>query len=136
MFREAAETILFYAALLSSSHNDWMVVGGFSTGLVTLLLGCFAILKFNVRIPLKQFFRVTSLLMILLSVILAGKTVKELVEAGYLKASPVEFLPSLDVLGIYPFWETLLAQALLIVGGCFVAALFKVRRREAKESKA
>lgn len=116
VFRESAETVLFYSALLSSANSPLAVLTGFVVGLMTLFIVCFGILKFQVRLPLKQFFLLTSSFMVLLSIILAGKTVHELIAAGYLKATPLNFLPVADVLGIYPLRETFFAQ-------CFVIAL-------------
>ncbi len=114
VFRESAETVLFYSALLANAKSSSLVLAGFLAGLLMLFTICFAILKFNVRIPMKQFFFSTSLFMVLLSVVLAGKSVHELIAAGYIKATPMNSLPFVDVLGFYPLQETFLAQCLVL----------------------
>ncbi len=114
VFRESCETVLFYSALLSTAQSSYVVLSGFLAGLLILSLFCLAILKFNVRLPLKQFFFTTSLFMVLLSVVLAGKAVNELVAAGYLKATPLNFVPLIDILGLYPLQETFFAQCLVL----------------------
>lgn len=115
VFRESAETVLFYSALLSNAKNPYTVFAGFISGLGILFLVCLSILKYHVRLPLKHFFMGTSTFMVGLSIILAGKTVHELIAAGYLKATPLKFLPVVDVLGLYPLMETFLAQCFVIV---------------------
>lgn len=114
VFREAAETVLFYSALYSSASSPFMISCGFLVGLSLLLLLCFAILKFEVKLPLGVFFRSTSFFMLLLSVVLCGKAVNELIAAGYLTGTPLEILPTLDFLGVYPQLQTLGAQLLML----------------------
>ncbi len=114
VFRESAETVLFYAALLSSAESSFSVWIGFLVGLLSLFIICLAILKFHVHLPLKRFFQTTSFFMVLISIILSGKAVHELIAAGYLKASPLNGVPMIDVLGLYPLWESVLAQGFVI----------------------
>jgi high-affinity iron transporter len=121
VFREAAETVLFYSALLSHAGSPVMVASGFLVGVLILFTICFAMIKYNVRIPMKKFFLITSYLMITLSVVLSGKCVNELVEAGYFQPTPIPHLPSIDLLGIYPMWETVGAQLCLMVVGILMS---------------
>ena len=114
VYREAAETVLFYQALLSTSHNPFMTSCGFVLGVSCLVILCFWIYHYNVRIPLRKFFRMTSFLMFVLSFILIGKASYELIEANYIRQTSLRFIPTLDFLGIYPFVETLVPQALLL----------------------
>jgi len=59
--------------------------------------------------------------MVLLAVILAGKGIAALQEAGTLPAEPVSF-PGIPALGVYPDLVSLLLQAvlILIIAGVFV----------------
>lgn len=129
VYREAAETVLFYSALYSSSQNHLMVTLGFSFGCLVLFAICSGIVKFNLRLPLRQFFITTSCLMVAISIILAGKTVHELIEAGYFLSTPLAGFPAIDLLGIYPSVETLSAQLLLLMSGLFIA-FFMLRGRD------
>ena len=115
VFREAAETVLFYAALFSTAHHPGMVGGGFLAGVVTLCLLGAGIVHFQIRIPMRQFFLCTSILMLMLSVVLAGKGDFELMQAGYIQPTPVRWGVSLDLFGIYPILQPLLAQGVLVV---------------------
>lgn len=123
VYREAAETVLFYQALSAGAASQVAVWSGFAAGAAALFLVCYAILKLGVRLPLKQFFLITSSLMIAISIVLAGKAVHELVEAGIVDPTEIAHFPRIDVLGIYPNWESLGVQ---IVAVALTAAVFLV----------
>lgn len=129
VYREAAETVLFYKALYSYSSSSLMITLGFVLGVVVLIGVCWSIVHFNLKLPLKQFFRITSSLMVILSIILAGKTVRELVEAGYIQGSPLPGFPTIDVLGVYPNWQSLMAQLVLILFGTVMIAAFTRKKK-------
>ena len=120
VYREVFETVLFYAALWTEG-NGWPLLGGLVTGMA--LLGALAaiLLRTSARLPIGKFFAWSSLLVAVLAVVLAGKGVAGLQEAGWIHTSPVAF-PRVDLLGIHPTWQTLLAQltVLLVVAVTFV----------------
>jgi len=116
VFREGAETILFYQALIADAkdHLD-MVWYGFGVGAICLV-GVFIIIRYgSLRIPLRPFFIGTSILMYIMAIAFAGGGVKELQEADLVSVTPVSFVGSVDLLGIYPTVETLAPQALLVI---------------------
>ncbi|MCB9229619.1 MAG: FTR1 family protein [Deltaproteobacteria bacterium] len=123
VYREAAETVLFYAALYSGSGHPLAVSFGFLAGCICLLIVCWMMIRFNLRLPLRQFFLVTSVLLVVISVILTGKAVHELIGAGYLKPTPLSWVPLIDMLGLYPNLESTLAQLALLLTGAILAAL-------------
>ncbi|MGH7850435.1 MAG: FTR1 family protein [Thermodesulfobacteriota bacterium] len=136
VYREAFETVLFYQALWFQSENSQAaVLWGFAAGAVLLVLLFYVIFKLALRIPLKYFFSVTSVFLYLLSFILLGKGISELQEAGIVGATPVDYIPHIDILGLYPTLETSVPQAVLLAA--FVFALvwleYVKREREKKE---
>lgn len=136
VYREAFETVLFYQALWFQSGNSQpAVLWGLAAGALVLVVLFYVIFKLALRIPLKYFFSVTSVFLYLLSFILLGKGVKELQEAGIVGLTPVEYIPHIDILGLYPTLETSIPQALLLAA--FVFALVWLenvkREREKKE---
>jgi high-affinity iron transporter len=116
VFREGAETILFYQALLAETETySNMVWGGFGVGCVALV-AIFVLVRYgSLVIPIRAFFMGTSILMYIMSIAFAGGGVKELQEADVIGVTPVNFVESIDILGIYPTAETLLPQAVLLV---------------------
>ena len=127
VYREGAETVLFYFALAADAKTalDYgYLFGGLAVGIVILAV-VYLIMRYSVvRLPLKPFFIFTGIFMYLMAFIFAGKGVAELIEG---KA----FTPTLigdgtlfpkwmgDWLGIMPYRETLLPQLVLLAAALF-----------------
>jgi high-affinity iron transporter len=117
VFREALETVLFLVALSLDAGADGrrFIASGVVASLVCTILLAWLLVRFSARLPLRTMFAVTAALMMALSVVLGGKALHALQEIG---ASSVTALPHalrVDLLGIYPTVETLVAQALLVI---------------------
>ena len=129
VYREGAEVILFYQALFNNSSSDVeMIWAGFVAGCVVVAILFFALQKGVLRIPLKPFFLFTSVLMYLLAITFAGGGIRELQEGGVFGQTPLEFVPTIDVLGIYPTVETFGVQVALLALG---VGAFLYRKRQA-----
>jgi high-affinity iron transporter len=119
VYREVFETILFFAALSGEGRVGALVAGG-ATGVAVLGLIAVLMLRFSRTLPIGKFFSYSSILIAVLAVVLAGKGVAALQEAGLLGVSPVVWVPRLSMLGLYPTLQGLLAQtatlAILILG--------------------
>ena len=128
VYREGAEVILFYQALFNNSSSDVeMIWAGFVAGCVVVAILFFALQTGVLRIPLKPFFLFTSVLMYLLAVTFAGGGIRELQEGGVFGQTPLEFVPTIDVLGIYPTVETFGVQVALLMLG---VGAFLYRKRQ------
>ncbi|GHV79380.1 iron transporter [Spirochaetia bacterium] len=116
VFREGAEVILFYQALLANTKLFYnMVWAGLAAGAV-LLIGVYLAIRFlSLRIPLKPFFLGTSILLFAMSIAFTGNGIKELQEGNLIGVSPVPWVHSIDLLGIFPTLETLIPQLVLLV---------------------
>ena len=119
VYREAFETILFYAALWNPQSSGILLAGALSA-VALLALIAWAMLRYSRKLPITQFFRYSAILIAILAVILAGKGVGAFQEAGVLTATFIAGLPRLAELGFFPTVETIVAQLLtllaLIVG--------------------
>jgi len=71
--------------------------------------------QYGVRIPMRPFFTVTSLLLYYMAFVFMGKGVRELQEGNIMRITVIPGGPHVDAMGIYPSVETLTAQAILIV---------------------
>ena len=78
VFREGFETILFLTPMGASDINATIV--GATLGLISSLFLAFLIYKVGLKIDLKKFFYLSSLLLILLAAGLAGYGIHELIE--------------------------------------------------------
>src|SRR3982750_2247575 len=107
VYREGAETALFYQALLNESASNVVLplLGGVLVGFVALAIIFTLFYRFGVKIPLRPFFGVTSVLLYYMAFVFIGKGIKELQEGGAMSASFIHF-PTVDWLGLYPTWET------------------------------
>ena len=126
VYREVFETVLFFAALWTEG-NGWPLLAGLGTGIVLLALLAIILLRTSARLPIGQFFAASSLLVAVLAVVLAGKGIAGLQEAGLLHTSPIA-IPRIDLLGIHPSWQTLLAQ-LAVLFTALVAFAFNLRSK-------
>ena len=118
VFREGAEVVLFYQPMLQEG-NAGMVWAGFGAGVVILVFVYLAITKLSVKLPIKVFFTATSILMAVMCVSFLGSGIKELAEGNLFDLTlRVPGIPENDViqvLGIYPYLETLAPQLILAI---------------------
>jgi high-affinity iron transporter len=70
-------------------------------------------LRTSRRLPLEKFFSASSALIAVLAIVLAGKGVSALQEAGWINVTLAP-APHIDWLGIFPTWQTLVAQLVVI----------------------
>lgn len=119
VYREVFETILFFAAL-SSEGRLAPLLGGAATAAALLAGIAVAMFRFSRRLPIGKFFAYSSALIAVLAVVLAGKGVAALQEAGMIGVTPLGWAPRIEILGLHPTLEGLLAQtatlAILLVG--------------------
>lgn len=103
VFREGVETVLFLGALAIQSPVDTLL--GFAAGLVAVLLLSFSMFKGIYRLDISNFFRITSIFLILFSAGLTATAVKEFNEAGIippLMDQVWDLNPPLNQDGTYP----------------------------------
>lgn len=120
VFREGAETALFYQALLARGpqvHSE--VFAGMAVGALVLAVIWVAFHKFGVRLPLRGFFATTSALLYYLAFVFMGKGLRELQEGNLLSITALEHGPYVEWMGIYPSVETLAGQGVLIALALF-----------------
>ena len=122
VFREGAETVLFYQALIFDAKDSAgysMIAAGFVVGLIVLLIVYFLFKIFAIKIPIKPFFIFTSAIIFYMSIVFVGKGVGELVEGKI-------FIPTIikglnfpdwmrDWLGLMPYYESLIPQIIMVL---------------------
>jgi high-affinity iron transporter len=115
VYREVFETVLFYQALWLESEGSAQsaVILGFAIGAAILVVVAWLIARFSVRLPLRMFFGVSSLLLAIMAVVFAGQGIAALQSAGKISSNPITF-PSIPLLGIYPNLQGLLLQIALV----------------------
>ncbi|KHT07674.1 iron permease [Pectobacterium brasiliense] len=130
VYREGAETVLFYYALVGDASNmagHLSILAGFAIGCVVLLIAYLVMRYTIVKLPLKPFFMFTGCFMYLMAFVFAGKGVLELIEGKLFEPTLLTGVPEISGLGIYPYVETLIPQGVLVVAA--LIALWVMRRR-------
>jgi high-affinity iron transporter len=112
VYREVFETVLFYAAMWNESPAA--LTSGVIVGCLLLGAIAFGLLRYSRALPISQFFRYSSILMAVLAVILAGKGMAAIQEAGFVGISPIRGIPTLDVVGFHPNVQVVLVQLAVI----------------------
>ena len=136
VFREGAETVIFYESIYSMSqdaHGMW--IGGIAAAVVLLVI--FLILRFtSVKIPIGPFFLVTSILMAVLVVIFAGGGIHALIEGDLIDGHYLSSVPTNDWIGLYPYVECLAAQAIAAIAVIVLFAVGFVRKHNMRQNTA
>jgi high-affinity iron transporter len=116
VYREGAETALFYQALFNEGPNVGLPLTlGIVVGLAALAVIFTLFYRYGVRIPMRPFFAVTSLLLYYLAFVFMGKGIRELQEGNVMRITVIPGGPHIDAMGIYPSVETLTAQGILVL---------------------
>jgi high-affinity iron transporter len=130
VYREGAETALFYQALFNEGPHVVLPISlGILVGFAALAVIFTLFYRFGVRIPLRPFFSVTSVLLYYMAFVFMGKGIRELQEGDIIPLSAIRGFPHVEWLGLYPSWEGVLAQlALLLLFAFAVLKTFWPRR--------
>ncbi|WP_245473315.1 cytochrome c/FTR1 family iron permease [Bradyrhizobium zhanjiangense] len=126
VYREVFETILFYAALWTQG-NGGVILAGALSACAALALIAWAMLRYSRRLPIGKFFTYSSWLMAVLTVVLAGKGIAALQEAGIVSIAPLRLVPRISLVGLFPTTQTVAAQLLMIAA---LAIGFGLNRRK------
>lgn len=125
VFREGAETILFYVGILPRiSSFDFIL--GISLALLVLVVIAFVMNKASqFFLPHKVFFILTWMIYAL-AFKMTGVSIHALQLTNMIPNHLIAGIPSIDILGIYPSWESLAGQTLFIL----VVILVTIRQGE------
>ena len=88
------------------------------------------VIRGSLRLPLGLFFRASAIALAVLAVVLAGKGIVALQEAGWVPVHEVRF-PTWPLVGVYPNLQSLLLQAALIL---LIGAGFAYSRRTTRRA--
>lgn len=125
VFREGAETILFYVGILPRISSFDFVLG-ISLALLVLIVIAFVMNKASqFFLPHKVFFILTWMIYAL-AFKMTGVSIHALQLTNIIPNHLISGIPSIDILGIYPSWEGLAGQTLFIL----VVFLITIRQDE------
>ncbi|WP_088041506.1 FTR1 family protein [Bacillus sp. EAC] len=113
VFREGTETVLFFIGMASSIKLSSLLTG-IALGVGILALVSFLILKVGLKVPMRPFFLISSILMFYLCFKFAGMGIHGLQLSGLLPATHAP-IPTIDFFAIYSTWESFIPQVILLL---------------------
>jgi high-affinity iron transporter len=117
VFREAFESVLFLSALSLEVGEAQQSAFGGGILFAFVLLGIISVLllKYSQKLPIAKLFKYSAIVISFLAVVLTGKGISAIQEAGNLNITVLPFDFRFDALGIYPTYETLSAQLFILI---------------------
>ncbi|MFC0322789.1 FTR1 family protein [Gallibacterium melopsittaci] len=113
VFREGAETILFYVGILPNISTESFALG---VGIAVVILAILAviILKTSVKLPVPTMFKILTVVLYVLGFKILGVSVHALQLTKILPTTILDGLPNVEWLGFYATLETVIAQFVYI----------------------
>lgn len=115
VYREGAETAVFFHALLARSGEHAAVLAGAAAGTAVLAVLYLLFHHLPKRLPAGAFLAVTTLPLYTLAVMFAGQGVGALQNARLISATQMNWLPSIPWLGLHPTLETTGIQVAMLL---------------------
>ncbi|MDQ0220248.1 hypothetical protein ELQ35_15135 [Peribacillus cavernae] len=114
IFREGAETIIFYTGMAPYMSLDQLLIGIGIALLILSIIG-YLIIKYSVKIPISLFFTVATVLIYVVAFKILGMSIHSLQVSQAVATHTIHPFPFIEWLGLYPTWETLVPQIILLV---------------------
>jgi len=119
VFREGTETMLFIIGMINQiSFQDLLT--GLAVGCGVLAVTAYLMLFVGMKLPIRTFFMVSSLIVFYLCIKFTGLGIHSLQLASWLPATHVSALPSIDFIGFYPSLESAVPQFLIVLSALLV----------------
>lgn len=126
VFREGAETIIFYLGIVGKI-STWSLILGIIVALIILAVIAIFFNQITKWIPIHRLFLIMSLFIFILAFKILGVSIHTLQILNILPQHTINKLPFIDLVGFYPTYETLITQLLLVV---IVGVYYMLRSRK------
>ena len=133
ILREGIETVLFLIGMASQMSSSQLILGiaiGFG---VLIAIGIF-MLKIGIKLPLKPFFFISSIIVFYMCLKFMGSGVHSLQLSGIVPSLSTNVIPTIDVLSVYPSWYSTLPQ-LLIIGFALLILIAQKKKKNNTDQK-
>jgi high-affinity iron transporter len=101
---------------------------GFFIGAAILGVLAYLMIFAGVKLPLRVFFMVSSIIVFYLCIKFTGMGIHSLQLAGYIPTTEAK-VPSIDFFALYPSWESTIPQILLVVGAAMILLFKKIKSK-------
>lgn len=113
VFREGAETILFYVGILPNISTESFALG-VGIAMILLVILAVVILKSSVKLPVPTMFKILTWVLYILGFKILGVSVHALQLTAVLPTTIIDILPNIEWLGFYATLQTIIAQLVYI----------------------
>ncbi|MBM6630541.1 FTR1 family protein [Mammaliicoccus vitulinus] len=114
VFREGAETIIFYLGIVGKI-STWSFVLGIVVASVILVLIAIFFNQITKWLPIHRLFFIMSLFIFILAFKILGVSIHTLQILNIVSQHAINKLPFIDIVGFYPTYETLIPQLALVM---------------------
>lgn len=114
VFREGAETIIFYLGIVGKI-STWSLILGIIVASVILALIAIFFNQITKWIPIHRLFFIMSLFIFILAFKISGVSIHTLQILNIVPQHTINHLPFIDLIGFYPTYETLIPQLALVI---------------------
>ncbi|WP_391201578.1 FTR1 family iron permease [Psychrobacillus sp. L4] len=128
VFREGTETVLFYIGMASQIKLQSLLLG-FLIGAVILGILAYLMIFVGLKLPLRPFFMVSSVIVFYLCVKFTGMGIHSLQLAGLIPTTNAPNIPSLNFFALYPSWESTIPQMILVLGAASIILFKQIKER-------
>lgn len=134
VFREAFESVLFLSALSLEVGDAQQTAfgGGILFAFALLAVISVLIMRYSKKLPISKLFKYSAMVIAGLAVILTGKGLNAIQEAGGISISVLPFDFRLEAIGFYPTWETMIGQLAIL---SLVLVLWNIANRPIASTK-
>jgi high-affinity iron transporter len=135
VFREGTETVLFFIGMVNQiSIQDLLL--GLLIGFGILAVIAYLIIIIGVKLPVRPFFMVSSVIVFYLCLKFTGMGIHSLQLAGLLPTTMVSEIPSIDFLALYPSLESIIPQIALVIIALSVVIWKRIAHKTQKQEMA
>lgn len=116
VYREGAETVLFYHALLAGEPgNGGAITAGIGAACALLLVFYLVLRHLSLRLPFQFFFTGTAVLLYGMAIVFMGQGISELQASGHLTSTHLPWAPHISWLGVSPTLQGIGAQCAMLL---------------------
>jgi len=119
VFREGTETVLFFIGMVNQINMKELVLG-IAVGFALLATLAYLMIRLGLKLPIRPFFMVSSVIVFYLSIKFTGMGIHSLQLAGTIPSTTASNIPHIGFLALYPSWQSTLPQMALVLSALLV----------------
>ncbi|WP_286228450.1 FTR1 family iron permease [Neobacillus mesonae] len=129
VFREGTETVLFYIGMASQIKLQSLLVG-FLIGAAFLGILAYLMVFVGLKLPLRPFFMVSSIIVFYLCIKFTGMGIHSLQLAGLVPTTNAPGIPNIEFFALYSSWESAIPQIVLVFAAILIILIKNLRSKK------